>query len=155
MSDLVRYILDYLDTNLYRDVSIDELSSYFGYEKSYLMKKFKIETGISIKNYVNRIRIYKSIDMLFHDELLLKVALENGFHSLEYYSEMFTKVMGFNPSTFKKYRQGQLSKEELEIVKNSMIQCTLFYTQLHNLRKEKEENKILRLEIPKEKKYVA
>ena len=37
--ELVGYIIDYLNNNLNRFVSIDELALYFGYEKSYIMKE--------------------------------------------------------------------------------------------------------------------
>lgn len=35
------------------------------------------------------------------DSSILKVAVYNGFSSLEYYSEIFKKVTGFNPQKFK------------------------------------------------------
>lgn len=153
MSDFIIYILDYLDYNILRDVSIDELSQYFGYEKSYLMKRFKTEVGISIKTYINKVRIYRSLEMAKSNELLLKVALLNGFHSLEYYSETFTKVMGFPPSYLRKYNN--LTKEELNQVKIGFMEEKRFQEAIHLLRTSKESGKVLRLEIPKEKKYVA
>ena len=52
-NELVSYIIDYLNNNLNRFVSIDELSFYFGYEKSYIMKTFKKHIGITIKAYQN------------------------------------------------------------------------------------------------------
>ena len=151
MSELILYVLDYLDANIYRDVSIDELSQYFGYEKSYLMKCFKNEVGCSIKSYMNRVRIYRSLEMVRSNELLLKVALQNGFHSLEYYSETFNKVMGFPPSFF---RKESFNKEDLEKMKIALLEEKSFQESIRNLRTRKD-GKVLRLEIPKEKKYVA
>lgn len=153
-SELVCYILDYLDSNLYREVTIDELCIYFGYEKSYLMKKFKSELGISIKTYVNRKKIIKSLNQLGGNELLLKVALENGFNSLEYYSEVFSKVMGFSPSLFRRYLNGIVTKEELELIRSTIDLQNEFeeFVNIYRNNLSKDNNKILRLEIPKEKK---
>ena len=47
-NDLVCDILEYIDNNLYCEISIDLLSSIFCYDKYYIMKLFKRETGISI-----------------------------------------------------------------------------------------------------------
>jgi len=102
ISDLICYVLDYLDSNLMNEISNDNLSNYFGYEKSYLMKKFKSETLLTIRSYINIKKIFNSLNLLAYDESLLKVALNNGYNSLEYYSEVFTKIMGANPSTFRR-----------------------------------------------------
>lgn len=153
-SELVCYILDYLDSNLYRDISIEELCLYFGYEKSYLMKKFKNEIGISIKTYVNRKKIINSLKQLASDELLIKIALDFGFNSLEYYSEVFSKVMGVSPSIFRKYLNGTVTKEELEQIKEAIDLINAFddYVTTYRNNFNKKDNKILRLQIPKEKK---
>lgn len=152
-NELIVYIIDYLDANLYRDVSIQELSLYFGYEKSYIMKKFKNELGLSIKSYVNKMKIISSLSSIGNDELLLKIALEYGFNSLEYYSEVFSKVMGVSPSVFRKYLTGQVNKEELEIIKASINDLNSFKLYISEYRNALNNNgKLLRLNIPKEKK---
>ncbi len=153
-NELIVYIIDYLDTNLYRDVSIQELSFYFGYDKYYIMKKFKSEIGISIKTYVNRMKIISSLSSLKNDELILKVALEYGFNSLEYYSEVFSRTMGFSPSVFRRYLNNSISKEELDMIKNSINELNDFkeFIQEYKSSLNKENVKMLRLQIPQEKK---
>ena len=153
-SELIVYILDYLDNNLYRDISIQELSLYFGYEKSYIMKKFKNELGISIKTYVNKMKIISSLNSLGNNDLLIKTALEYGFNSLEYYSEVFSKVVGVSPTVYKKYLIGQATKDELEIIREFIEELTNFNLFLEKYRASLKgnENKILRLTIPNEKK---
>ena len=79
--ELVSYIIDYLNSNINRFVSIDELALYFGYEKSYIMKVFKKHIGITIKDYQNDRRILNSIKGIYNNDLLLKVALDNGYKS--------------------------------------------------------------------------
>lgn len=153
-NELIVYILDYLDNNLYRDISIQELSLYFGYEKSYIMKKFKNELGISIKTYVNKMKIISSLNSLGNNDLLIKTALEYGFNSLEYYSEVFSKVVGVSPTVYKKYLIGQATKDELEIIREFIEELTNFDLFLEKYRTSLKgnENKILRLTIPNEKK---
>ena len=55
---LICNILDYIDSSINDDISVSSISDVFGYEKSYVMKRFKKELGITITNYINSIRIY-------------------------------------------------------------------------------------------------
>ena len=150
-NELVSYIIDYLNNNLNRFVSIDELSFYFGYEKSYIMKTFKKHIGITIKAYQNDRRILNSIKGIYNGDSLLKVALDNGFNSLEYYSEIFTKVVGVNPSVYKKFLRNNCSMEDLTIINRYSEGVKLLNIKLLEYRVYGD--KVLRLEIPKEKKY--
>ncbi len=145
--ELVSYIIDYLNNNINRFVSIDELALYFGYEKSYIMKVFKKHIGITIKDYQNNRRILNSIKGIYREDLLLKVALDNGFNSLEYYSEMFTKVVGVSPSTYKKFIKKKCSKENIDIIEEFLKNIQELNTKLLTYRVY--GNKVLRLSIPK------
>jgi len=145
--ELVSYIIDYLNNNINRFVSIDELALYFGYEKSYIMKVFKKHIGITIKDYQNNRRIYNSIKNIYYGDSFLKTALDNGFNSLEYYSEMFTKVVGVSPSIYKKFLKNRCSKENLSIIReyldsNKELNIKLLSYRIYS-------SKVLRLEIPK------
>jgi len=149
--ELVSYIIDYLNNSINRFVSIDELALYFGYEKSYIMKVFKKHIGITIKDYQNNRRIYNSIKNIYYGDSFLKAALDNGFNSLEYYSEMFTKVVGVSPSTYKKFINNKCSKEDIVIIERYLKSVQELNTKLLTYRVY--GNKVLRLSIPKEKKY--
>lgn len=151
---LICRILDYIDSHLNDEIDIFNLSRYLCYDKFYLMKKFKSELGISIITYVNRMRIYNSLLDLDSDELLLKVALNNGFNSLEYYSEIFSKVMGFSPSVMRRYFEGTLNKEELLSVKDTIAKMIKFRTFIYEYRfgPMEEEQKLIFLP---NKKYAS
>ena len=145
--ELVSYIINYINNALNRFVSIDELSLYFGYEKSYIMKVFKKHLGLTIKEYQNNRRIYNSIKNIYYGDSFLKAALENGFNSLEYYSETFTRVVGVSPSIYKNFLKRKCSKENSKIIKqyldrNQQLNIKLFLYRVY-------ENKTLRLALPK------
>ena len=102
-NNIVLNILDYIESNINDEISIDNIAKELCYDKSYLMKVFKKEIGLSIISYVNMIRIINSINMFQYDESLLKVCMFNGFNSLEYYSETFKIITGVNPTVYKKF----------------------------------------------------
>ena len=142
-SSLTINLINFLDNNLYNEITIDLLCSTFCYDKSYLMKKFKKETGISIFTYINTMKVYNSLDFYKNDDNILKICLLNGFNSLEYYSEIFKVVIGVNPTTYKKYVKGECSLEEFEFINTSLMRISTYINFINDLK-----NKVIVDSIP-------
>lgn len=122
-------ILNYINNNINIKISINELSKIFMYDKAYLMRLFKRELNITIIDYVNSIRIYNSIKQLKNsNNNLLNIALNNGFNSLEYFSETFKSTIGVNPSTFRKFLN-----LDRNITLDEFVICTNSITKLNSL----------------------
>lgn len=138
ITELSLWILDYLDSHLYEEINIDTLSSFIGYDKSYIMKRFKKDVGVSIKTYLNQKKIINSLKLLENDSYLLNVALNSGFNSLEYYSEVFRRIIGVNPSGYRKYLLGVASNEECLIIENSLLLLSEFEDKLDKERLKEE-----------------
>ena len=119
-NEMVCNILEYLNNNINKEISIDELSMLFYFNKTYIIKKFKRELNISINEYINTMRIYNSLMYFKDDNYILSIAFKNGFNSLEYFSEIFKKIIGVNPSTYKKYITYKYvtDKEQEKILEN-------------------------------------
>ena len=100
---LICDMLNYIHDHLYEIISMDDLSRHFFYDKSYLMRKFKKELGMTIGYYVNAMRIYNSLPSYQVGDTILKIALFHGFHSIEYYSEVFRSMIGVSPRMYKKF----------------------------------------------------
>lgn len=102
-NNLVCNIIEYLNNNINKEITIDELSLLFYFDKTYIMKRFKKELNISIHEYINTMRIYNSLPYFRDNNYILSIAFKNGFNSLEYFSEIFKKNMGVSPIIYKKY----------------------------------------------------
>ena len=114
-NDIVCDLLEYIDKNINSQISIHQLSIKFLYDKYYLMKLFKKEIGVSIILFVNYIRIYNSILQIKNTNYsITRIALLNGFSSLEYFSEVFHQVMGVSPKNFKFYHQNRYLKDSIK-----------------------------------------
>ena len=122
-NELVCNILDYLDENINTIISIDMISSIFCYDKTYVMKRFKKELGISIINYMNAIKIFNSLKYFKYDDSILKISMESGFNSLEYFSEIFKKIIGVSPNTYKQFIRHDIRVEanEVSTIINSLV----------------------------------
>ena len=101
---LIIDIINYIDSNIYTKISIDNISNEFFFNKDYIMRLFKRELGITINQYINYKRIYLSLNSIENsNDSILYIALKYGFYSLEYYSEMFKKIIGISPSKYRDY----------------------------------------------------
>lgn len=119
-NDLICNIIEYLNNNINKEITIGELSLLFYFNKTYIMKKFKKELNITIHEYINTIRIYNSLIYFKDDNYILSIAFKNGFNSLEYFSEIFKKIMGVSPIIYKNYLNFKYvtNEEQENILKN-------------------------------------
>ena len=101
--DLICDILEYIDSFLYTKITVEDLERRFFYNRYYIMKLFKKEIGITLFDYINKLRINSSLNELNDtNDSLLKVAINNGFYSLEYFSEIFKKEISVSPRQYRK-----------------------------------------------------
>ena len=117
-NDLVCDILDFIDDNINRKITMDELCSHFYFNKDYIMRLFKREIHSTISDYMNKKRIFQSLqDLQFGNDSILFIGLKHGFTSLEYYSEVFHKVMGVSPIIYRKFSTRSIDVAEKDINK--------------------------------------
>lgn len=121
-NELVCDILKYINDNINKKISIEDISLKFNYNRYYIMKLFKKELDITINNYINIKRIYNSLPEYQTDINILNIALKHGFIYQEYYAEMFIKTLGVNPSTYKNYiKYHNISSKDLIVLRDNLI----------------------------------
>ena len=126
-NELVVKILNYIDDNLYKKITMDEISSVFYFNKDYLMRIFKKELDITIMDYINKLRIYNSLeDIKNTSDMMIKIALNNGYSSQEYFTETFTKIIGVSPLIYRKFTKvnSQISEHELDLIRRSLAELS-------------------------------
>ena len=121
-NELVCNILTYIKNNINAEITISDISNLFSYDKTYIMKKFKKELGITIKEYINIIKVLDSLTYYNSNNTILKIAILSGYNSIEYYSEVFSKLIGVSPRIYKKFIMplSNLSEEKIQIIRTSI-----------------------------------
>ena len=75
-NDLVCDILDFIDKNINRKITMSELSKHFYFNKDYIMRLFKKEIHSTILDYINQLRIFQSIkDLQETNKSILNIGL--------------------------------------------------------------------------------
>lgn len=92
-----------VDANLgNHDLNVDFLAAGMMVSRSLLFNRVRRATGKGIVEFVNDIRIERSIAMFSdHDKSLTEIAELSGFSTLRYYSRVFKSVKGEIPSVYR------------------------------------------------------
>ncbi len=95
-------ILDYVYDHYAEPLSNKELAVRFNYHPNYISQLFTQHTGISLHQYLLRIRVRQALHLLQTTELSVsEVATKVGFGSTSYFCQYFKKSTGYSPASFK------------------------------------------------------
>ena len=149
-NDLICDILDFIDDNINRKITMDELSRHFYFHKDYIMRLFKKEIHSTISDYINKKRIFQSLkDLQLSNDSILYIGLKHGFSSLEYYSEVFHKVMGVSPVIYRKFsvRSMEVEEEDMKTIQKNLANISSFFENVTRYRNNRKKTLSMNLSI--------
>lgn len=91
-------IIDYLNHNLTKELSIDNISDRFFMSRYYLMHSFKEATGYTIGNYVSTKRLLLARDLIQNGTPVKTACYECGFKSYSAFIRAYKKSFDTLPS---------------------------------------------------------
>lgn len=102
LSPIISTIVQFISHNVYKRLTIKEISEYFNLSESKLRLLFKSEMGETIQNYIIKRKVFEAKIMLKSNSTINEVALNLGFSDASHFSRTFKKYLGLTP---KKYQQ--------------------------------------------------
>ncbi len=93
-------ILDYIDANLEKDLSLRFLQKKFFITGSYLCQIFKRTTGSTLHEYIVYKRVSKAKQYLLNGESAANSAYKSGFSDYSNFVRAFRKVTGYCPREY-------------------------------------------------------
>ncbi|WP_010282056.1 AraC family transcriptional regulator [Bacillus timonensis] len=93
-------ILDFINKNLDKKISLDLLQDTFFVNKYYLSHIFKRNTGFTIMEYITYKRIMWAMELLLSGITALDVAHRTGFSDYSTFYKAFKKITGISPRQY-------------------------------------------------------
>lgn len=94
-------VFEYIDNNYNKKICAKELSSIAHISTYYFCRIFKQITGRTATEYINEIRLKKSIELLKNDTMnITEISINCGFNDVNYFCRLFKKKYGVSPTKF-------------------------------------------------------
>ncbi|MFA6308767.1 MAG: AraC family transcriptional regulator [Clostridia bacterium] len=103
LKELIEVSQNYIHNNFERDISIGDIAKFIFLSKSYFAKAFKDEIGTSPMNYLLKIRVQRSKELLSETDIkICDIALNVGFSNQQRFNEIFKKYTNVTPLKYRK-----------------------------------------------------
>src|SRR6185436_14019341 len=93
---------EFIKQHLTEDISLGQVAKAVNTSTFYFCKMFKKVTGLNFTDYLSRMRIEKSKNLLLNPNLRVsEIAFEVGFQSLTHFNRVFKKILGQSPTEYR------------------------------------------------------
>lgn len=94
--------VEYIQTNLFRPVTIQELTQFLGISQPYLYHLFRNRFDLSPKQYISQCKLHQAKKLLTETDLsVTQVAASVGFPDVLSFSKFFSAKVGVSPLHFR------------------------------------------------------
>jgi AraC-like DNA-binding protein len=98
-------IMDYINENLDKELSLDTLSEKFYLSKYHLLREFKKYGGYTIHQYIHKKRLIAAKTLLREGIQVTEVCTQCGFGDYSNFIRSFKKAFGVPPKKYCKIQQ--------------------------------------------------
>lgn len=98
----IKTILDYIDENYMKTITIDELAESVDLSKHYFMRFFKKYMGMTCIEYINDYRLNIATNLLLTTGMqITEIAARIGITNLSYFNRIFKKKFNMTPKEYR------------------------------------------------------
>ena len=101
--DYVHLVMEHIQNFHHQKLSVASIADSLGLNRCYLSDLFKKKTGMSIREYLLKTRLYSSKEYLLKGSSVKEAALRSGFSDVSNYIKHFVRLEGgLTPTQFRK-----------------------------------------------------
>lgn len=101
-NEIISEILKYIDEHLDTELSLEQLEKRFNYNKTYLCRLFKQNTGSSIHKHILYKRVAKSKALISEGFSVFEACVHCGFNDYSSFYRVFKSTVGISPVDYKR-----------------------------------------------------
>jgi AraC family transcriptional regulator len=96
-------VVEYIDSNLGREITLTSLAETAGYSRSHFLRMFRSATGQTPYHYVLESRLKRAKELMRLGHLsFIDIAAHTGFSSHAHMSRTFRQLVGVTPSEYRR-----------------------------------------------------
>ena len=98
----IKSLCSYMETHFAQNITLDNLLSMTNFSKSYLLRSFTKQIGVSPYRYLQTIRLNNAKKLLEDGMLPIHVAMAAGFSDQSHFTNYFKEFIGLTPKQYQK-----------------------------------------------------
>lgn len=103
ISPAVNSVLEYIEQNYTREITLSDICKNLNYSLQYLSKKIKEETGFSFIKHLQNARINQACRLLANTKKsILEICILSGYNDIKHFTSTFKKIVGVSPTVYRK-----------------------------------------------------
>jgi AraC-like DNA-binding protein len=95
-------VYEYIDSNYNLNPDVNVVAAKVNFTTAAFCRYFKKQTNITFTDFVNQYRVDVAKNLLMQDKNVTETCYAIGIESLSYFNKLFKKIVGENPSDFKR-----------------------------------------------------
>ncbi len=118
----VRQAIEYMENNYHENIKMTDVAKSLWLDEGYLYNLFKKHTGISPKEYLNKLRINIACDLLIHSDMqICEVSRSVGYGDSLQFSRFFKQHKGDSPISYRKKARLEKAESPTEFNKTKVL----------------------------------
>ncbi|MEX2104307.1 MAG: helix-turn-helix domain-containing protein [Bacilli bacterium] len=102
VSPIIRSSIEYIKKNHQEKIALKEVAQYCYLSTYHFAHLFKKEVGLSLVDFLNKVRIEKAVFFLGMTDLTMQqIASQVGFQDANYFARKFKRYMGCSPTEYR------------------------------------------------------
>lgn len=95
-------VRDFITLRVSENITMDELASYFSYNKKYLTTFFRKQSGTTIKQFILQTKMdHAKAELTDTNHSVSQISYNIGFNDVHNFSNAFKKITGMSPSDYR------------------------------------------------------
>ena len=101
-SSNIRKAIAYIHEHYAKDLLVEEVAAYIGKTPNYFSSIFRMEVGMTFREYLNHYRIERARELIEGSDMMIyEIAERVGYSDYTYFSQVFKKVTGISPTSLR------------------------------------------------------
>lgn len=101
--DFIELLIEYIDANLNKKITIDSLTEKFHYSKSFINNEFKLHMKIPIMQYIRSKKLIAAHQMIISGKKKNEAAEMFGFDTYSTFFRAYKKLLEASNESFDKF----------------------------------------------------